>query len=239
MKKFFAIGVVVIMALFLLGACGGGSTGGSGSAGGGGFAGGGGSTAAPAVEGGDDPCACCPDCVQKDCVCDECADSDDCLCTAGGGDGPFTFLVEIDTNFIGSLGQVYRTTGTATVTLDDFDSSGWFGSAEGFGEYSDWGQDYLELEEATDYDFTVRLSNYDPLKGDSIKIGTDRFCTGTGTGFLMLSFEILRTDLLDEETGLYTFELPMENGIAKLVDHWKEPPPGLIVIDMTITATFV
>ena len=160
-------------------------------------------------------------------------------CSGGGkaGGGPYTFNVEINTNFIGSLGQVYRTIGKTTVTLDDFDSSGWFGSAEGVGEYTDWGEDYQELEEATDYDFSVRLSNYDPLKGDSITVGTDRFCTATGTGFLMMSFEEWRTDLMDGETGLYTFVLPMENGTAKLIDHWEEPPPGLIVIDMTITVT--
>ncbi|MCL1895992.1 MAG: hypothetical protein FWG03_05540 [Clostridiales bacterium] len=233
MKKFFVLGVVIVMTLFLLAACGGGSAGGDDSAGGGG-------TAAPATEAGDDPCPCCPDCIQEECECAECGDSDGCKCRLPGGPGgPYTFLVEIDTNFVGSLGQVYRTTGTATVTLDDFDSSGWFGSAEGYGVYSDWGKDYQELEEATDYDFTVRLSNFDPEKGDSIKVGADRFCTATGTGFLMLSFEILRTDLLDEETGLYTFELPMENGKAELTDHWKEPPPGLIVIDMTFTATQV
>lgn len=54
--------------------------------------------------------------------------------------GPFTFKVEIDTNFVGSLGQVYRTFGEATVTIDDFDESGWFGSVDGHGEYSDWGK---------------------------------------------------------------------------------------------------
>jgi len=57
--------------------------------------------------------------------------------------------------------------------------------------------------------------------------------------FLMMSYEVHRTDLFDFDTWLYTFELPMENGIAELIDHWKEPAPGMIVIDMTITVTLI
>ena len=53
----------------------------------------------------------------------------------------------------------------------------------------------------------------------------------------MMSFEVHRMNLYDEKTGLYTFTLPMDNKVATLVDHWVEPPPGLIVIDMTITVT--
>jgi len=236
MKKVFMI-ALALMLVFALAACGGGGGGGDGggsrddgSSGGG--------TAAPTATGDDDPCPCCPDCIQAECVCEECGGNDDydCKCSAPGGGEPFTFLVEIDTNFVGSLGQVYRTIGTATVTLDDFDESGWFGSAEGYGIYTDWGHpDYVEVDGGADYDFTVRLSNYDPLKGDSITFGTDRFCAEDG--FLMMSFDYHRMDLLDEKTGLFTFELPMENGVAKLIDHWVEPPPGLIVIDMTITVT--
>ena len=232
MKKAYIIALALVL-VFALAACGGGGDGGSS----------GGGTAAPTTNTDEDPCACCPDCVQKECVCAECVDNDkyDCKCSApGGGEGPFVFLVEIDTNLTGSLGQVYRTIGTATVTLDDFDDSGWFGSADGYGVYSDWGDEiYAETENATDYDFFVRLANYDPLKSDSITVGTDTFCSNAGNRYVMLSFEWLRQDLLDEETGLYTFELPMENGVAKLYDHWNEPPPGLIIIDLTITVTRV
>ena len=184
----------------------------------------------------EDPCPCCPDCIQEECDCEECADSDDCKCTPGGlSNGPFTFKVEINTNFVGSLGQVYRTIGTATVTLNDSDSSGWFGSTEGHGEYTDFGPDYAEIVEYRDYDFGVKLSNYDPIKGDRITIGVDTF--SAVDCFLMMSFEVHRTDLLNGE--LYTFELPMEKGIAKLEDHWVEPHPGQIVIDMTIIVTQV
>ena len=233
MKKILMVALTLILVLSLA-ACGGGGGGGDN----GGSAGGGGGAAAPTAAGDDDPCPCCPDCIQAECVCEECGGNDDydCKCSAPGGGGPFTFLVEIDTNFVGSLGQVYRTIGEATVILDESDSSGWFGSAEGYGIYTDWGHpDYVEVDGGSDFNFTARLSNYDPLKGDSIMFGTNRFCAEDG--FLMMSFEFHRMDLYDGATGLYTFEIPMENGIAKLVDHWKEPPPGLIVIDMTITVT--
>ena len=246
MRKILMI-ALALMLVFSLAACGGGGDGGNGSGSGGG-------TAAPSVAGDDDPCPCCPECVQAECVCEECGGNDDydCKCAAPGGGGSFTFLVEIDTNFIGSLGQGNRTFGTATVTLDDFDSSGWYGSAEGIGEYTDWTvEGFALLEYDIGYDFTVQLSGFDPLKADSITIGVDRFCSETETwedlddiigtlkmdGAIMMSFDYHRMDLLDEKTGLFTFELPMENGIAKLVDHWVEPPPGMIVIDMIIIVT--
>ena len=234
MKKIHIIALILILVLSLaVCGCGGGNGGASG----------GGGTDVPATSADEDPCPCCPDCVQNECVCAECGDNDkyDCKCSApGGGDGPFTFSVEIDTNLTGSLGQVYRTIGTATVTLDEFDDSGWFGSANGHGEYSDWGDEiYAETENATSYDFFVRLANFDPAKSDSITVGTDTFCSNAGNKYVMLSFEMLRTDLIDAETGLYTFKIPMENGVAQLIDHWNEPPPGLIIIDMTITVTLL
>jgi len=230
MKKISII-VLTLILVFSLVACRGGFGGNSGASG---------SSADVTNSSTDkDPCQCCPDCVQKECVCAECGDNDkyDCECAAPGvGEGPFIFSVEIDTNLTGSLGQVYRTIGTATVSLDDYDDSGWFGSANGYGVYSDWGDEiYAETENATDYNFYVRLANYDPLKSDSITVGTDRFCSNAGNGYVMLSFEMLRTNLIDEETELYTFEIPMENGVAILVDHWNEPLPGLIIIDTTIT----
>jgi len=260
MKKLFVVALILIFVLSLLGACGDGGSGG-------GESGGGGASAPVATTGGSCPCypgcgvaACENGCDEK--VCDsKCKHNDgsyDCeegkCCTVGGGS--FTFLVEIDTNFTGSLGEGNRTLGKATVTLDDFDGSGWFGSAEGVGEYTTWTLSGFELlEYDIGYDFTVKLSDFDPQKGDGITIGIDRFCSETESwkdtepnspfygevlempGAIMMSFDYWRTDLIDEETGLYTFKLPMENGIAKLIDHWKEPPPGLIVIDMTITVT--
>jgi len=40
-------------------------------------------------------------------------------------------------------------------------------------------------------------------------------------------------DFIDEETGQYTFKLPMEGGIAKLVNHWDDG----VAVDITITVT--
>ena len=57
---------------------------------------------------GKDPCPCCPDCVQEECVCAECGDSDNCKCSAsdiqynwrivGEGEQPFTIPGMIGTN---------------------------------------------------------------------------------------------------------------------------------------------
>ena len=82
MKKAFAI-MLVLTLLISLAACGGDG------GGGGGDGGGGGTTAPPANE---DPCPCCPECVQKECVCEECGDNDeyDCICAAPDVGGSWT-----------------------------------------------------------------------------------------------------------------------------------------------------
>ena len=43
----------------------------------------------------DDPCPCCPNCIQKDCECIECGDSDDCECKLPNG-GEFDWIIVFD-----------------------------------------------------------------------------------------------------------------------------------------------
>jgi len=81
MKRILIIALALTL-VFALAACSGGGGGGDNGTPDGG-------TAAPAAPGDDDPCPCCPDCVQAECVCEECGGNDDydCKCSAPGGDG--------------------------------------------------------------------------------------------------------------------------------------------------------
>ena len=69
-KKTIIIAAVMILTLFLLTACGGNRS------------------PAPAK----DPCACCPDCIQEECICDECGGNDEyaCVCAAADSGGTWT-----------------------------------------------------------------------------------------------------------------------------------------------------
>ena len=235
MKKILVIAVALIL-LLSLAACGGGGGGGGGDNGG---SADGDGTAAPASTNNDDPCPCCPDCIQAECVCEECGDNDDydCKCSAPGGGDSFTFLVEMDINVTASTGKSSRTIVETTVILNEFNSSSWAGETEAVGEHTAFGFEYEdEIIYCRDYDYHVILSDFDPQKRDSITLSIDSFCDieecftemnlfyyGTVYGFI------------DEETGQYTFELPIEGGIAKLVNHWDDG----VAVDMTITVTWI
>ncbi|MCL1830219.1 MAG: hypothetical protein FWG21_02185 [Oscillospiraceae bacterium] len=79
-KRFISIALMLILAFSLV-ACGGGSTPPRENA----------TNPPPTTPGAtpsdkDDPCPCCPNCVQKDCECAECGDSEDCECELPGND---------------------------------------------------------------------------------------------------------------------------------------------------------
>jgi len=213
-------------------------------------------TTAPSAtpSGNDDPCPCCPDCIQKECECAECGENDDydCECKLPGGGGAFTFLVETKvTTKADATMIVYNTFGEATVTLDQFEESGFYGVGEGIGRYSDWfggfNGDAVLLEAETGYEFTVKLLNFDPRKSDSITVGINRFSADKerfeSDGVIVegvytsLLFQMFRTDILDKETGLYMFELPMKDGVATQSWNYAETAPGNI--DLTITVTML
>jgi hypothetical protein len=91
MKKVIAIVLIMTLAISLA-ACGG--------KGGGGGGGGGGANIPNDDKG--DPCNCCPECVQKECVCEECGGNDeyDCVCTAPdlGGIWTISFIDVTDSS---------------------------------------------------------------------------------------------------------------------------------------------
>ena len=183
-----------------------------------------------------DPCPCCPDCIQEECECVECGDSDDCKCKLPGSVGSFTFLVEIDINQIDSGGKSIISFVEATVLLDDFNSTGWFGGTEVSGEHTYLGWEYEEVILCWDYVFSVKLSDFDPQKSDCITIDIDNYCDIEECFIKMnLLYYGIHYDFIDEETGGYTFELPMEGGVAKLENHWNDG----VTVDMTITVTLV
>ena len=90
-KKLASIALAMVCALSLLTACGSG-----------------GSAPTPPSSGNVDPCPCCPNCIQEECECAECGDSDGCKCSLpdtqydwriyGEGEQPFTIPGMIGTN---------------------------------------------------------------------------------------------------------------------------------------------
>ena len=212
----------------------------------------------------DDPCPCCPNCIEKDCECIDCGDSNNCECMLPSGNGPFMFKVEIDS----SLNKDYRsemesngyTAGYSTrsetvVTLNESNDSGWFGIGNGNGEYYDcWGgpssTTYLDWEKG--YQYTVKLSNFNPSKADSITVGINQFAAIPEIAHsslrneddeiigLSAMIEMCCEDIYDEGTGLYMFNLTMDKGgIATIVDTYEFGGTGKPNIIITITVTML
>ena len=189
LRKVLFLAFVVVLALVMLTACSGGSvyttgsgdsnapSGGSNAQGGGNAPSGGDSSqkppAKPAGEtpgGNADPCPCCPECVQTECACERCADSDDCKCTPGNLlPLSITYDMEIEVELVchecGYDGCGVVTSGSARVTMNLIDSkTGYFGSAEGFGETLKNGMHELAVKydvvpgDLSEYGFTAQLS---------------------------------------------------------------------------------
>jgi hypothetical protein len=237
MKKIIAI-AIALMLFFALAACGGGGDGGS-SGGGDSAPGGAASTldgscpcwpdcTVAACENGCDKVLC-----ERECKHGEVYDCKKGKCCKSGGSttGSHTFRVEINT-YVAGWQPIYKTFGEAVVVLDQVDESGkYFGVAEGNGEYLEFFVDGFDYgQEETTYDFTVQLSGFDPRVGDSITVGINRYSAEAVTsfstwdpadigspkvqlpdaGFIVLY--MLGQEILDPETGLYLFEVPMEDG---------------------------
>ena len=178
--------ILMLVYILALAGCGGGSSGAGG--GGDGAPSGGGAAAASAESKNADPCECCPDCIQKDCACEKCADSKDCKCYPPGGDNPAkTYDVEIRTEwkdidsgcpYPGECGGV--TSGKTTVTANFIDNSkGYYGTSEdGAGEYISYNSHYWDSAgremlghsaPGTGFGFSASLSI--PGAGNTIKAG--------------------------------------------------------------------
>ena len=258
------LAAIVIVICFSVAACGDGGSGADGGASGGASAGG----AAVTTNDDSCPCypGCGHDACKDDCdkaICEkECQQSDgiyDCSkgkCCASDN-GSHTFRVEINT-YVAGWQPIYKTFGEAVVVLDQFDASGkYFGIAEGNGEYLEFFVDGFDYgQEETTYDFTVQLSSFDPRVGDSIIVGINRFSAEEvhsfstwdpedigspkvllpDAGFLV--FYMLGQEILDPETGLYLFEVPMEGGNGYKtfnLDQASAEFEGHIEMSITIT----
>jgi len=188
-KKSLYLALLIVLALLLLTACGGNSgyppytpdSGGNNASSGGsnassaddnGQSGGdnGQSGGDNTPSGGEDPCPCCPDCIQLECSCEKCADSDDCKCTPGNLlPLSITYDIEIEVELVchecGYDGCGVITSGSARVTMNFIDyRTGYFGSAEGYGKTLKNGMHELAVRfevvpgDLSDYGFPAQLS---------------------------------------------------------------------------------
>ena len=178
MKKALAMILVIILALSLLTACGrGGTSGGSdGASGGDNISAPSEGTLSPVdpaespelMQEPKDPCPCCPDCIQVECGCEKCADSDDCKCTPGSLSDypPITYDIEIAADLTclecSYEGCGMDTFSTVRVTMNWIDDqTGYFGSAEGLGETIKNGthvnREGVAPGDLPPYDFTAHL----------------------------------------------------------------------------------
>ena len=182
MKRFFIAMMVIALMLSLMTGCGGGGAGGGG---------GGGDNAAPAGNESEDPCSCCPDCVQKECECVECGERDICECKMPRGGGPLTYDIAIETEywdqdptcpFPDECGIVSNSSAKVTMEWDD-SRNGYFGtSQDGVGEYLHFGSHYWDslgheilghASPGTTFKFSAMLDIPDAGKDGVIRVGLD------------------------------------------------------------------
>jgi len=205
----------------------------------------------------NDPCPCCPDCIQEECECDKCAKSNKCKCTPGGGDDfpPLTFNIEIvvdltdpDCNFDG-CGM--STSGSAVVTMNFVDRvTGYFGtSADGVGVTTRNGSHETAVRNAVipgdlrNYEFTAQLSvpadykKYTGADGDyiTILVGVDRLGPDEITYNLADwggGLENMPGLLLGTFDYLMQHPLPSDVGTA-----YADPDMGLLIFEMPLMDT--
>ena len=179
----------------------------------------------------EDPCECCPECKPEECDCDEC----DCCPPGGGSKGSYTYIVEI-TAYVAGWRPIHKTHGTATVTMENSDGSGYFGGAEGKGEYTEEMIPETGQVEKT-FSFNVQLLNFDPQTKKSITVGINRIGAEEVTNYSKddpssgsvklpdmgnVIMMILAKECFDAGTGFYNFELPLENGSAHKVFNFDQ-----------------
>ena len=136
-----------------------------------------------------DPCPCCPDCIQEECGCDKCADSDDCKCTPGSLiPASITFDLEVKVEITDptpecsypECGCVSIASTEVTINLIDFDTGYYGTSHDGAGEYLSFASHYWDSEgrkmlgratPGTAFGFSAMVAV--PGTGNVIKVGLD------------------------------------------------------------------
>jgi predicted small secreted protein len=258
MKKALVIIPVMILALSLLTACGNGGT----SGGSGGTSGGDGifapseTTRPPAGHTPEpkDPCPCCPDCIQEECDCKKCNDSDDCKCASGSLSDypPITYVIEIAADLTclecSFDGCGMDTFGTVMVTMNWIDDqTGYFGSAEGIGETIKNGthvnRDGVAHGDLPPYVFTAHLfvpNEKKPFIGlgddyQTVFIGIDKVSPDDATvdwrnwGAGMVTAPSYLTFVIED---LFADPGPSDTGTA-----YPDPEKGLIIFEMPLMDT--
>jgi len=128
------------------------------------------------VSNGEDPCSCCPDCIQEECDCVECGDNADCKCKLPGGLLTYKVQKKIEFNCTQPdcpFHEKIEISGEATTTVGS-------GSAEGTAQYDSYGQHglagkpgVLVFETLPSYSFNTQLS-VSPTNKNNIVVGFDR-----------------------------------------------------------------
>jgi len=196
--------------------------------------------------GNDDPCPCCPDCIQEDCECEECADSKDCKCGSGSLDEypPLTYDVEIHFELMhdgcGFDDCGFETIGRARVMMDYIDSTtGYSGSSpDGSGNTFRNANHEVENKNALapgdlpDYDFTAQLSI--PADKKVIRVGVNRLgpdeATYDWSAFEGLGIHTSPTPF--NQFLLYMFEQPNPFEYGAVV--YPEPDTGLLIFEVPL-----
>ena len=142
--------------------------------------------------GSDDPCPCCPNCIQEDCACKDCADSNDCKCSTPRGFAPsLTYNVEVKVEFTdidpecpypADCGAVSIASTEVTMNWID-NNTGYFGiSSNNVGEYLSFSSHYFDSEgrqmlgsvaHGTTFDFSAMLSIPGTSNANVIRVGLD------------------------------------------------------------------
>ena len=204
-----------------------------------------------------DPCPCCPDCIQEECGCEKCANSNKCKCTPGGGDDfpPLTFNVEIvvdltdpDCNFEGCGMSI---SGSAVVTMNFIDRvTGYMGtSAEGVGVTTRNGSHETAVKNDVIpgnlpfYEFTTQLSipgdykAYAGVDGDytTILVGIDSF----GPDEITYDFSAWGGKTESGPSPIHgTFDYLLHNPLpADVGTAYSDPDLGLLIFEMPLMDT--
>ena len=201
MKKVFGIILVMLLTLSLA-ACGGiGGIGGS--AGGGSSVGKSSSTNIPNAEK-DDPCDCCPECIQEECICEICGRDNeyDCLCTAPdlGGAWTISFTDVTDSSpQVGAEGMFAQVI-TLCFEASSLNEGGFSGQFSGEGKM-------LGKQDS---------SGYESLAGGLITVASD-----WAGPILPVSFEIIDSSSVAPAVDGNLESLKPENVNEKLIGYTK------------------
>ena len=132
----------------------------------------------------DDPCPCCSNCIQKECECAKCGDSDDCECKLPDSlenYPPVTYDMTICFELYCECGESHiETFGEAEVTMYYVDDqAGYLGKGEGSGETVKNGMHEFIVKNAVvpgdlpGYEFKVQISM--PMDKKVIRVGVNKF----------------------------------------------------------------